>query len=371
MLKSQVHSAFGRGRPLCAEFAKVTATSLRQFHASITALSEGEGLKEGLQTSSKTQSSDSQPSRPSIVRVPGIDARSFGEPLRPTGPEGANSPIVRLPSKFSGGFSGSGGFNGRGGFRGTGRAQPTRHIPGNANAPRGGSAKGGRGSSGFRGSGTRRRGGRGGGRGGGRRRVEESQYNRAGGEYKIDYTPEELEYLAAKEAAEKPKPVPFIPQEETLISLTPYAPQIPAAATPLGISSTLDTQLRHLASRPLDTYTRLETLTSRLLDGQPTFFENESERAEVLRMAAAQIGEKWGAVGLEGMGEEGKKEFEERLIRGEYRGLGEGEGGVVRDVGRLVGRNESFLERDAMKVVERVKGLASAKLGGGRANKRA
>ena len=46
MLKSQVHSAFGRGRPLCAEFAKVTAMSLRQFHASTIALSEGEVLKE-------------------------------------------------------------------------------------------------------------------------------------------------------------------------------------------------------------------------------------------------------------------------------------------------------------------------------------
>jgi hypothetical protein len=49
MLKWQVNSAIGRGRPLCGEFAKVAdgiAASLRQFHVSVS-LADHDEVKKG------------------------------------------------------------------------------------------------------------------------------------------------------------------------------------------------------------------------------------------------------------------------------------------------------------------------------------
>ncbi|KAI9866627.1 MAG: hypothetical protein M1813_001179 [Trichoglossum hirsutum] len=364
MLKWQAQTAICRGRPLCAEFADGIAASLRQFHVSTT-LAESEGAKrKGPRISnmssvySEIQSLGAQASSVPVRPITGIDARSLGEMLNPMHTSGPTSPLVRPPSRLSGGFHGSGGRKGSGGFHGSGRRDGNNTSSGT--------------QGGFRGRG-RGRGGNRRGRGGGRRRIEFASGK--GGEQMIEYTPEEIDYLAAKEAAESPKPVPFAPQDVTLTSLTPYAPQIPVSQ--LGASSIIDSQLRHLASRPLDTHSRIETLTSQLLLGSPVFFESDAERAEVLRAAAAQLKQKNGTVGLGGM-EEGKREMEEKLLRGHYAGLEDvgGKVGVLKDVGRLAGKNESYLERDVAKIVERVRKLVPSRLtsppsGGGAARRRA
>jgi hypothetical protein len=63
------------------------------------------------------------------------------------------------------------------------------------------------------------------------------------------------------------------------------------------------------------------------------------------------------------MGDVERMEVEERLLKGGYAMLEDGRGkGVMRDVGRLAGRNESYLERDVGSVKMRVKALMPSKV---------